>query len=159
MCSGYYTSSPALVNMFSWWYQSCKWSPDIDRMILLSSSIVLQRPTCEQHLLLMFSKLRFHLLQLFPWQSQAPFGNQTWLAGKSLINAGFNMNINYQGGRFHCHVWLPDGIWGFKPFCDLKSDFGSNFLWGLPPGQQIILYTQDVIAELIIITRKFWRNE
>ena len=57
------------------WYQSRKWSIDIDRMMLLSSY---KRPTREQHLLLMFSKLRFHLLQLFPWQRQDQKRRRQW---------------------------------------------------------------------------------
>ena len=42
---------------------------------------------------------------------QIPSGNQKWLAGKSLINGGFNRNISYKWSIFHCHVWLPDDIY------------------------------------------------
>ena len=35
--------------------------------------------------------------------------HQTWLAGKLLINGGFNGNPIYKWGIFNCHVWLPEG--------------------------------------------------
>ena len=33
-----------------------------------------------------------------------PFCNQTWLAGKSLINGGFDRKITDKWSIFNCHV-------------------------------------------------------
>ena len=42
-----------------------------------------------------------------------PWGHQTWQAGKSPVNEGFNGNIIHERWSFHCHVWLPDSASGY----------------------------------------------
>ena len=50
-----------------------------------------------------FGTIQRHLKEL-------PSGDQTWLAGKSLINGGFKRKLTDKWSIFHCHVWLPEGM-------------------------------------------------
>ena len=60
-----------------------------------------------------------------PSEKCIPSGNQTWLAGKSPINGGFNRKITYRWSIVHCHVWLPEGMCNFV--CILMSCFVLDF--------------------------------
>ena len=58
---------------------------------------------------------RLSEMKFNPLSFHVPFGNQTWLAGKSHVNGTFNGKIILKWSIliFHCHVWLPEGnpIW------------------------------------------------
>ena len=79
-----------------------------------------------------------------------PSGNQSWLAGKSSMNGGFNRKRTYKCFIFYCHVWLPEGIsgWYLDNICGMVQ--GEHYPRNIIPTLYIWWYLWDNLGRVCI---------